>query len=121
MSRARLPAGSLFVFAGTLHFLRPKTYKAIMPPYIPAHREMVLVSGVAELAGGLVMLVPGLEKPARWWMLATLVAIFPANIHMAVHPDEIKGLPPIPRWMLWARLPFQAVFAALVIKATEPR
>ena len=113
--------GGLFIFTGTLHFLKPKMYEAIMPPYIPSHREMVLASGAAEMAGGVGVLLPGLAKPARWWLLATLVAVFPANLHMAVNADEIKGLPPVPRWMLWARLPFQAVFAALVIKATKPR
>ena len=113
--------GGLFILTGTLHFLKPKMYEAIMPPYIPAHREMVRASGVAEMAGGVGVLVPGLAKPARWWLLATLVAVFPANVHMALNADDITGLPPVPRWMLWARLPFQAAFAALVMKATEPR
>ncbi len=121
MTPLRAFCGGLFIFTGTLHFLRPKMYEAIMPPYIPAHREMVLASGAAEMVGGVGVLVPGLAKPARWWLLAMLVAVFPANVHMAVHAGDIKGLPPVPRWMLWARLPFQAVFAALVIKATEPR
>jgi uncharacterized membrane protein len=111
--------GAMWVLAGTLHFLLPKRYEAIMPPYVPAHREMVWASGTAEVAGGLLLLTPGLERPARWWLLALLVAVFPANVHMALHPDDIEGLPPIPRWLLWARLPFQAVFAAGVLKATE--
>jgi len=113
--------GGLFIFAGTLHFLNPRTYEAIMPPYIPAHRQMVLASGAAEVAGGVGVLVPGLEKPARWGLLALLVAVFPANVHMAVNPDQIKGLPAIPRWMLWARLPLQGALAALAIHATGPR
>ncbi len=92
-----------------------------MPPYIPEHREVVLASGAAEVAGGVAVLVPGLERPARWWLLAVLVAVFPANIHMAVNPDQIEGLPAIPRWLLWARLPLQAAFAALVIRATRQR
>jgi uncharacterized membrane protein len=119
MSTARKVFGVIWVLAGALHFILPRTYEAIMPPYIPAHREMVMVSGAAEAAGGLMLLTPGLEKVARWWLLAVLVAIFPANVHMALHPGEIKGLPPVPEWTLWARLPFQAVFAALVIKLTE--
>ncbi|MEK6228811.1 MAG: DoxX family protein [Actinomycetota bacterium] len=119
MSSQRKVYGVIWILAGTMHFLVPKRYRAIMPPYIPAHREMVLASGVAEVAGGFLLLTPGLEKPARWWLLAVLVGIFPANVHMALHPDDIKGLPPIPRWLLWARLPLQAVFAAGVVKATE--
>ncbi len=119
MTTQRKIHGVIWVLAGTLHFLVPKRYEAIMPAYIPAHREMVQASGAAEVAGGLLLLTPGLERPARWWLLALLVAIFPANVHMALHPGEIKGLAPIPRWLLWARLPLQAVFAAAVVKATE--
>jgi len=119
MSVTRKSCGVLWIFAGAMHLLITRRYEAIMPPYIPAPRQMVLASGAAEAAGGFLVLTPGLEKPARWWLLALLVAIFPANVHMALHPDQIKGLPPIPRWLLWARLPFQAAFAAYVIKATE--
>ena len=120
MSPMRTACGVSFVVAGTLHFLVPKRYEAIMPPYIPAHREMVLASGVAEVAGGLAVLTPGLEKPARWGLLALLAAVFPANLYMATHPEDIRGLPAeLPRWTLWARLPLQLGFAALVIKATE--
>jgi len=82
---------------------------------------MVLVSGAAEVAGGLALLTPGLERPARWWLIALLAAVFPANLYMARNPDDIKGLPELPRWALWARLPVQLVFAALVLKATEER
>ncbi len=121
MSPIRALCGALFIFTGVLHFLRPRMYEAIMPPYIPAHREMVLASGAAEVAGGVGVLVPGLEKPARWGLLAMLAAVFPANVHMALNPEQIKGLPSVPRWLLWARLPFQAAFAALVIKATRTR
>jgi len=120
MTPLRALCGGLFVFTGTLHFLKPRMYEAIMPPYIPAHREMVLASGAAEVAGGLGVLVPGLARPARWGLLALLAAVFPANVHMALNPGQVKGLPPIPRWLLWARLPLQAGFAALVMKATRP-
>ena len=119
MSPLRKVYGVMWVLAGTMHFLVPKRYEAIMPPYIPARREMVQASGVAEVTGGLLLLTPGLERPARWWLLALLVAIFPANVHMALHPEDIKGLPPIPPWLLWARLPFQAVFAAGVVWTTK--
>jgi uncharacterized membrane protein len=119
VTATRRSCGIFWVVAGTLHFLITERYEAIMPPYVPAHREMVFASGAAEVAGGLLVLAPGLERPARWWLLAVLVAIFPANVHMALNPDEIRGLPPIPQWLLWARLPLQAVFAWHVIKATE--
>ncbi len=89
-----------------------------MPPYVPAHREMVALSGVAEVVGGVAVLAGG-KQVARWWNLALLAAIFPANVHMALHPDQIRGLPAIPRWALWARLPFQAVFMAWAVRATR--
>jgi len=120
MTSLRKACGLTFVVAGTLHFLAPKRYETIMPPYIPAHPEMVLASGVAEVAGGLAVLTPGLEQPARCGLLALLVAVFPANVYMATNPNDVKGLPAkLPRWTLWARLPLQFVFAALVMKATE--
>jgi uncharacterized membrane protein len=121
MSRSFRLLGGFFTFAGLLHFIRPKPYEAIMPPYVPAHREMVLLSGAAEAAGGVGAFFPSLHKTVRWWLIATLIAILPANVHMAMHPDEIKGLPDIPRWLLWARLPLQAVFIAWVVHATRQR
>ena len=89
-----------------------------MPPYLPAHRELVLISGAAEIAGGVGALSARTRPLARWWMVALLIAISPANVHMAMHPDQIKGLPKVPRWALWARLPLQAVFIAWAWHAT---
>jgi uncharacterized membrane protein len=113
--------GIFWLFAGSNHFAMMRFYEAIMPAYLPAHRELVVISGVAEWLGGAMVLTPGLKRPARWWLLATLLAIFPANIWVATNPKDIKGLDldRIPRWTLWARLPFQAVFAAWVWWATE--
>jgi len=90
-----------------------------MPPQLPAHRELVLLSGAVEVAGGLGVLTPGLEKPARWGLIALLLAVFPANVHMALSPAEHEGRLAIQRWLLWARLPFQAVFIVWVVRATE--
>lgn len=120
MSRRRRLLGPTFIFAGTMHFVRPREYEAIMPPYVPAHKEMVALSGAAEIVGGAAALFPRAHPFARFWLIAVLIAIFPANVHMAVNPEDIKGLPDIPRWLLWARLPFQAVFIAWVIHATRP-
>lgn len=109
--------GITFVVAGTLHFTHTRVYQRIMPPYIPMHRESVLVSGAAEIAGGVGVLgPPGTRLFARWWLLALLVAVFPANLHMALNPKDYKE---IPAWALWLRLPFQGVFAAAVWRATK--
>jgi len=117
VTRSPRAVGLVFIGAGSLHFARPRMYEAIMPPYVPRHREMVLASGAAEIAGGASALHPRTRGFARWWLLAVLLAVFPANVHMALHPAPIKGLK-VPPALLWARLPGQALFMAWVWRAT---
>ncbi|MGH2869057.1 MAG: DoxX family protein [Solirubrobacteraceae bacterium] len=118
MRRIRDLAGPFFVFAGVMHFVTPKTYQQIMPPYIPAPEAMVYVSGVAEIAGGagLMASTDRARRLAGWWLIATLVAVFPANLHMALNPEDYPKVPG-GRPSLWARLPFQGVFVAWVLGA----
>ena len=86
---------------------------------LPRHRELVYASGVAEIAGGLGTAVPALRSPwARWWLVAVLIAIFPANVHCALHPEVVGG-GRVATAVAWARLPFQAVFVAWVLSATR--
>jgi len=99
--------GLVFVLAGLNHFRSPRTYEAIMPPELPAHTELVLASGVAEIAGGLAVLHPRTRRAGGLWLIVTLVAVFPANLHMAVRADQYAK---IPEALLWARLPLQAAF-----------
>jgi uncharacterized membrane protein len=103
--------GATFLATGALHFLRPRVYEAIVPRYLPAHRALVYASGVAEIAGGAGVLHPRTARPAGWWLVATLLAIFPANVEMAVHAERFRR---IPEPLLWARLPLQGVLIALV-------
>jgi uncharacterized membrane protein len=112
--------GVAFTIAGILHFIRPESYEAIMPPYLPAHRELVLLSGAAESAGGLAALFPRVHPFARWWLIAVLIAVFPANLYWAMNPDDVRALPGVPTWVLWARLPLQLAFIAWVVRATRP-
>lgn len=100
-----------FILAGLNHFLNPGVYHGLMPAYLPWHRELILVSGGAEMAGGLAILVPRLRDPAGWGLIALLVAVFPANLHVALH--GWVGVQ-IPSWVLWARLPVQGLFIAWV-------
>jgi uncharacterized membrane protein len=90
-----------------------------MPPYVPAHREMVIASGVAEIAGGLALMAPqdGVRRAGAWWTVATMLAVFPANVHMALNPDQFRQ---IPRAGLYARLPVQALFIAWAWAARHP-
>jgi uncharacterized membrane protein len=118
----RLLAG-FFLFAGTMHFVRPKYYEAIVPPASPVPpREAVVVSGIAEIAGGLAVIPEGSRSLARWWLIALLAAVFPANVYMAVKPEEIRGLDQdrVKPWMLWARLPLQPLMMWWVWRATAP-
>jgi uncharacterized membrane protein len=125
MTRSQRALAVFFAFAGTMHFVRPTEYRAIMPPYVPAHREAVAVSGAAEIVGGLGVIPAATRRLAGWWLIALLVAVFPANVHMALHPGEVakKGVPAdrIPRWLLWARLPLQPLMMLWAWQATRPR
>ena len=108
----------VFTAAGALHFLRPAMYEEIMPPYVPAHHELVLVSGAAEIAGAVMVVFPRTRRLGGLWLAATLVAVFPANVNMALHPDRYASLSPA---LLWARLPLQALLIRWVCRATSPR
>lgn len=107
--------GPFFVFAGIMHFVIPRQYQAIVPDYLPAKRELVVASGVAEIAGGLGVMHPRIRRAASWWSVATLIAVFPANLHMALHPDRYKV--PGGRTALYARLPVQLLFIAWAMAA----
>jgi uncharacterized membrane protein len=123
VTRSQKLLAAFFAFAGTMHFVRPREYAAIMPPYVPAHTEAVAISGAAELAGGLAVIPPATRRFAGWWLIAVLTAVFPANVHMALHPDEVakQGVPAdrIPAWLLWARLPLQPLMMIWAWRATR--
>ena len=104
--------GPFFVFAGIMHFVKTRAYERIMPPYVPRHREVVYVSGVAEIAGGLATMLPRTRRAGSAWSIATLIAVFPANVHMALNPERYEKGVPGGRNGLYARLPVQALFIA---------
>jgi uncharacterized membrane protein len=103
-------AAIFFILAGAFHFLRPELYLKIMPPCFPDPRLLVAVSGAAEIAGGVGLLIRPLRCAAGWGLIALLIAVFPANLYMAQRPELFHFAP----WTLWARLPLQAVFIAWV-------
>jgi len=102
----RLLMGALYITTGTLHFVHTSTYLAIMPPYIPAHRALVFLSGAAEIAGGLGILtpIPAIQRTAAWGLVALLIAVMPVNIYMVT---SHANFPAIPLWAVWLRLPLQ--------------
>jgi uncharacterized membrane protein len=114
MRRLRQLVGPFFVFAGVMHFVIPRTYKKIVPPWVPAREAMVYASGVAEIAGGVGMMVSARRRLAGWWLIATMVGVFPANLHMAMNAEDYPAVPG-GAVSLWARLPFQGVFVAWIL------
>lgn len=112
----RLILSAVFILAGLNHFRNPRMYLAIMPPYLPNHTALVAASGYAEVALGALVLVPRLRRVAGYGLIALLLAVFPANLHMALNPERFQ---PIPAWALWLRLPLQAVLIAWVRWATR--
>ena len=104
MRVARVLMGGLYVVAGVGHFVATRLYMSIMPDYLPAHRELVLLSGVAEIAGGVGVMVPQTRRAAAWGIVLLLVAVMPANVWMAQHAE---CYPSVPLWAIWLRLPLQ--------------
>jgi uncharacterized membrane protein len=99
----------VMVGAGANHFINPAPYLGMMPDVLPAHLALVYLSGVAEIAGGLGLILPATRKLAAWGLILLLLAVFPANVNMALN-DLPLGDDPVPSWALWARLPLQLVF-----------
>jgi uncharacterized membrane protein len=111
--------GPFFVFAGVMHFVKPRAYSRIVPPWLPHPREVVIASGIAEIAGGLATLHPATRRAGSAWSIATLIAIFPANVQMALDAERFKDHVPGGEAALWARLPVQALFIAWAYAAGE--
>ena len=105
-----------FALAGLNHFRVPEFYIKIVPPYLPFPLLLVYVSGFLEIVLGVALLVPRYKRMAAWGLIALLVAVFPANIYMAVNPDAFPAYRPA---MLWARLPLQAVLVIWVLWYTR--
>jgi uncharacterized membrane protein len=104
---AKVFAGPIMFVAGLNHFINPSFYEKIMPTYVPAHTELVYASGVAEMLGAAAIMFPRTRRFGGYFSIAVLLGIFPANVHMAMNPEDY---PNIPEWALYARLPLQALF-----------
>ena len=107
--RVLLAAGMVYVGVG--HFRNPAPFVSIVPEWLPNPRALVAISGAAEIAGGVGLLVPQTRRAAAWGLIALFVAVFPANVNMAVHDIPLDG-EHYPAWALWLRLPLQAVLIA---------
>ncbi|GAC1691111.1 MAG: DoxX family protein [Gemmatimonadaceae bacterium] len=109
----------LFALGGLLHFLLADRYVTVVPPWLPHRRALVYLSGVAELAGAVGLLVPGTRRAAAWGLIVLLVAVFPANLQMVQHGRETGAAAAI-QWLLWLRLPVQPLLMWWVWRARGP-
>jgi uncharacterized membrane protein len=116
----RLLLAALFLFAGTIHLRHPEFFLPVMPPWIPFHLPCIEISGVFELLGGIGLLIPArpIQLLAGWGLALLLIAVFPANLYMALAHVQVHGFPPQP-WMGWARLPVQPLLIIAVLWATR--
>jgi len=121
VNRSQRALAGFFLLAGAMHFVIPRSYEAMVPPWVGRPREAVIISGVAEMLGGAAVLPRSSRRLARWWLLGLLAGVYPANIHMALNPEQIRGLDlkRVPRWALWLRLPLQPLAMLWVWRATR--
>ena len=105
----------MMVATGILHFAAPDKFARIVPDWLPAPRTLVLVSGFFEIAGGMGLLIRRTRMAAAWGLAALFAAVFPANVHMALHKIYTDN-----PWILWGRLPFQSVLIAWAYWFTRP-
>jgi uncharacterized membrane protein len=96
--------GVLFVLAGANHFRKPKIYERIIPPYIPVKPTIVMLSGIAEMILGFMILTPASQKIGVWGIICLLVLFLPVHIYML---QNEKASMKLPKWVLILRIPLQ--------------
>ena len=96
--------GALFILAGANHFRKPKIYERVMPSYIPAKPTMVMLSGIAEMILGFMILTPESQQIGAWGIIILLIAFIPVHVHMLQHEEASMKLP---KWILVLRIPLQ--------------
>ena len=107
-----------FVLAGIYHFLNPTFYLKMMPPVLPAPLFLIYLSGVFEIALGILLLISKFTHFAAWGLIALLIAVFPANVYMAMNPQVF---PEFSSTALYLRLPLQLVLIALMFWFTRKK
>ncbi len=107
----------LFIAAGAVHFIHPAMYEQIVPPQLGHAGALVAISGIAEIAGGLGLMIPRTRRAAGFGLIALLVAVWPANIFMALEAGRFAAA--APAWILWARVPLQIAIIWWVERITR--
>ena len=106
----------LMIAAGTMHFVNSEFFLKIVPPYLPLHKELVLLSGASEILLGVLLLVPRYSRLAAWGIIALLIAVFPANVYLYQNQDILPASPIIHL----LRLPLQGLFILWAFWHTRP-
>jgi uncharacterized membrane protein len=107
------------IAVGTLHFAVPDPFVKIVPMSLPHPLALVYISGFFEILGGIGLLLPPVSQAAAWGLILLFIAVFPANINMAVNQIDLPGIPDSSAFR-WGRLPFQAVLIAWAWWYTRP-
>ena len=115
----RILLAVMMMTVGVLHFVQPDGFVKIVPRWLPAPLALVYISGVFEFLGGAGLLVARTRRLAGWGLAALYVAVFPANINMAVNQIEPDGMHLAP-WMFWFRLPLQILLIAWALSVARP-
>jgi uncharacterized membrane protein len=114
---SRRALGVFFIGAGVNHFVTPRPYEQIVPPRLQEEaKRVVVLSGVAEILGGVGVLMAPTRRLSGLGLIALLAAVFPANLYMAREPERF---PRIPRWALYARLPLQPLMMRWAWRASR--
>ena len=116
--RMRLAMAVALLMAGSDHLLTPERYLAMMPDYLPAPLQLVLFTGLCELAGAVGLMLPRCRCYAAIALAIYFVCVFPANIKNAMDGLQVAGLPAA-TWYYWLRLPFQPLIILWVLYAGE--
>ncbi len=110
--------GIAFIFAGINHFLNAEFYLRMMPPVLPFPVFLIYLSGAAEIALGVLLLIPKYTRLAAFGLIALLIAVFPANIYMALNPNIFPEFSPAAQLI---RLPLQLVLIAVAYWFTRSK
>lgn len=114
---------AIVAIVGVTHFANPTPFVRMMPSIFPAPLVWVYLSGAAEVGLGILLAWDRTRRLAALGMIALFLAVFPANVNMATNDIQLDPANPAPSWVLWARLPLQAVLIAWAwyVRAARPK
>ncbi|GAB3893509.1 DoxX family protein [Larkinella knui] len=112
--KGRIAAALAFTLIGISHLVTPEKMEYMVAGWLPYAHHLVIISGMAEIAGGVGLLLPRFRRLAAWGLIGLLVLMFPANIHVALNQLPPPGGLPASPWYVWSRLLFQPLYIAWI-------